>query len=282
MKKHDIAFCKAIMHNRGPTYASATRLFPKWLRDRTYIIYAFFRLPDDIVDSPEIQNKKQSLSAWEAAWEKAQIGVDSTTHPVLLAAAGLHQELKVPPKHASSFLAAMRMDTHKNRYANYSDLCTYMDGSAAAVGVLMTYAIGMADRSPPDKETLNAAAKLGYAMQLTNFLRDISEDYFDLGRIYLPADEMAKWGITEAHIAKKEYPKGWADFMQFQAARARKLYAEAAPAIEKLHPRGRWAVRAASQLYSAYLDKIEQSEYHVHHSNYSLSKWQKLRLALFS
>ena len=118
---------------------------------------------------------------------------------------------------------------------------------------MMSHVIGFAD-----PVALEYAKKLGYAMQLTNFLRDIDEDFAQRGRIYLPQQELQRFGVSEAQFAERHFDANFYSLMQFQMQRAHRLYEEANPGIALLSPEGRRAVRVASALYRGILTKLEQ------------------------
>ena len=185
---YDVEFCRQIQSKNGKSYYFATKLFPKDIRSATYILYAFFRTPDEIVDNPQNSDSqiiKDELIKWKTKWEEAKI--EKSDNPVLRATANLFKKYKIPNEYADAFLLAMVQDIEKKRYKNYQELENYVYGSAAVVGLMMTYVIGYTEPN-----ALEYAKKLGYAMQLTNFLRDIDEDYVNRNRIYMPQDELAK------------------------------------------------------------------------------------------
>jgi len=113
-------------------------------------------------------------------------------------------------------------------------------------------------------------------LQMTNILRDVAEDW-DNGRCYLPQDELAAFGLTEADIANKRNGRRWQEFMQFQIARTRQLYAEALPGIAHLSSKGRFSVAAAAELYQGILDDIEAHDYDVFNRRAHISKTEKLK-----
>ncbi|MCC7522875.1 phytoene/squalene synthase family protein [Candidatus Uhrbacteria bacterium] len=232
--------CQRIHAKHGKSYYFATRFFPKDLRYATYALYAFFRLPDEMVDNPAGRDPKAELERFRDEWRS---GV--TTNPVIMAARDTFERYKIPFQYSGVFLDAMIQDTWKTTYSTYAELEQYMYGSAAVVGLMMSHVIGFKPGA------LAYAEKLGYAMQLTNFLRDIREDKEKRGRVYMPQDELARF--ADDHVA----------FMKFQIARADALYDEANRGIPLLEARGRFAVRAASDLYRAILRKIEQQNYDV-------------------
>jgi phytoene synthase len=127
-----------------------------------------------------------------------------------------------------------------------------------------------------DPAAVPYAVKSGVALQVTNILRDVREDW-QRGRLYLPLDELAAYGLTENDIAAGQVDDRWRALMRFQIARARRLYAEAWPGIVWLNPDGRLAVAAATELYSAILRDIETHDYDVFNRRAYLNTWGKLR-----
>ncbi len=263
--------CRTIQAQHGKSYYFATRFFPKDLRLATFALYAFFRLPDEIVDNPKTNDVKGELERYREEWRSGE-----SRQPVLMAARDTFQRFQIPFEYSESFLDAMIQDTWKNRYATYEELEQYMYGSAAVVGLMMSHVIGF------QGEALAYAKKLGYAMQLTNLLRDIREDLETRDRIYLPQDELARYGITEEDLRSHQMTAAFESFMKFQIARADRLYEEANKGIHLLHRRGRFAVRSASDLYRAILRKIEQLAYHIFLKRVSTSALEKIRITIQS
>jgi phytoene synthase len=124
-------------------------------------------------------------------------------------------------------------------------------------------------------EAVPYAIKLGVALQLTNILRDVAEDW-RRGRVYLPLDELADFGLGEEVIAQGRVDERWRAFMRFQIDRTRRLYAEAEHGIALLHEDGRFSTAAAAGLYAAILDRIEAQDYDVFSQRAYVSGWGKL------
>lgn len=269
--------CRKIQKKFGKSYYFATLFLPKEKRQATQVLYAFFRMPDEIVDNPsrrDITEVKKSLLEWKDNWAQAcETGLSED--PILDSTAKVFRKYSIPYSYSGYFLDAMITDTEKFRYENYRELEKYMFGSAAAVGLIMSHIIGFSD-----KKALKHAEMLGYAMQLTNFLRDIGEDYVDRGRIYLPRDEMDKFGISENDISSCRISDNFRDFIKFEIGRARQLYKESEKGIAYLHKDGRFAVRMASVLYETILDKIEKLDCNVFAERAHTNAAEKLLLLL--
>ena len=174
---------RAILRHHGKSYYFSTCLFPRPLQEATWAVYAFVRLPDEIVDcSPQetqqdIEAIKERIHEFCCDWREAYRTGHSHS-PVLKLAAQTWHEHGIPFDYSTSFLDAMVMDTWKTDYETYQDLEGYMYGSAAIIGLMMSHLVGF-----ENQQTLEHAKSLGYAMQLTNFLRDIDEDFQTRGRI---------------------------------------------------------------------------------------------------
>ena len=153
-----------------------------------------------------------------------------------------------------------------------------MYGSAACVGLMMSSVIGFVDESQREIG-LQHAAQLGYAMQLTNFLRDIDEDYAQRKRVYLPQDELAQFGLNTRSIADRQFGDNFRKMMKWQAARCDDLYAQAALGIPMLNSYGRFPVACASSLYSAILTKLSGQDWNPFAGRARTSKVEKIALA---
>ncbi len=280
----DFEVARRLHKKHGTSYYFATKFFPKETRMATWALYAFFRVPDEIVDnSPqntpqEIQHVKGEIYRFRDQWHDAYETCKSDD-AVMRVAAFVCRKYDIPFEYSQSFLDAMIMDLEKTTYANYAELESYMYGSAACVGLMMSSVIGFVDESQREIG-LKHAAQLGYAMQMTNFLRDIDEDYVQRKRVYLPQDELEKFGLSTRSIADKQFDNNFRAMMKWQAARCETLYAEAALGIPMLQPYGRFSVACASSLYSAILTKLSGQDWNPFAGRARTSTTEKLALAL--
>ncbi len=269
--------CRAITRRYGTSFYFATQFFPLEMRDGIYAIYAFARIPDEIVDDPNKGDKEQTLKkleVWRRSWLNAMTAGESDD-AVLNAI--VHQFVKygIDVEIGEAFLKSMFMDEEKFRYENYAELEEYMYGSAGVIGLMVTRVVGYSSDA-----AFSRAIKLGYAFQLTNFLRDIREDYENLGRIYMPMDELRRFGLDEDDIASFTMDERFVDFMNFQIARNREVYRQALPGIPMLNWRGRLAVRISYVLYKAILNEIERANYNVYRGRVRTSFRQKVWLSV--
>lgn len=267
----ELAFaeCRSYLETHGKSYAYATRSFPLPLRNATYALYAFFRIPDELVDNP-VHDPREALLNWKSQWHEAYNSRHSP-NKVLFATAEVFHQYNIPFEYSEDFLHAMLQDIDVDHYATYADLEKYMYGSAAVVGLMMSHIIGYSDAV-----ALTYAAKLGYAMQLTNFLRDIREDLETRGRIYLPQEDLERFHVTEADLRQHGVTQAFTQLMQFEIARADALYEEANHGISLLNQSGRSAVWIASDLYRTILRKIEHARFNVFGQRVRTSLFEKV------
>lgn len=270
--KKDIKYCKKFLKKYGKSYYFATQLFPAKLRQATYAIYAFVRIPDEYVDNQHCSSTK--LKRYKTAWVKAY-KKRSSSDSVLSATAEIFHKYNIPFKYSIDFLNAMTMDTYKKRYQTFAELKKYMYGSAAVVGLIMSYIIGF-----KNKKALKYAENLGYAMQLTNFLRDIGEDYFLRNRIYLPQNELKRFGIKKIDFSTKKPNNAFVKMLKYNIKRVRKYYASAEQGIKYLEISGQKAVRTALVLYREILSKIELNNYDVFNKRAHTNFFEKINLTI--
>jgi phytoene synthase len=181
----------------------------------------------------------------------------------------------VPVRYAEQLIDGVAKDLTRVRYQTFEELAAYCYGVASTVGLMSMHIVGYAGQ-----DAVPYAIKLGVALQLTNILRDIAEDW-RADRLYLPQADLATFGLSEADItqglATGEVTMRWQEFMRYQIERNRHLYQEAMPGIRLLDPDGRFAIAAAAELYRGILDDIEAHQYDVFTRRAALSKWEKLR-----
>ena len=261
------AYCESVTAIHSRSFSMASGLLPRDKRQAVRALYAFCRVSDDIVDTPG-GDPAARLDDWRRRVATSTPPADDL---VAVAWADTRLNYRVPLRYAEQLLDGVAADLSKTRYATFEELAAYSYGVASTVGLMSMHIIGY---SGP--EALPYAIKLGVALQLTNILRDVAED-FARGRVYLPQDELAAYGLSDDFIAAGRVTDNWRAFMHFQIERNRRLYREARPGIACLDPSGRFAIAAAADLYAAILDDIERHDYDVFSRRASVSKWGKLR-----
>jgi 15-cis-phytoene synthase len=268
---------RALMKRFGTSYFFASLFFPQEIQHATQTLYRFVRIPDEYVDSPEggSAHTQHLLESWRETWNHAW--TESVDEEVIREAVLLFKKYHIPKRAGDDFIAAMIQDVHVQEYESYEALRTYMHGSAMVIGEMMTYIIG-----GKVTEALPYAHMLGEAMQWTNFLRDVGEDYTLRQRIYLPKEWYTSYGITKTTLAHCTVTDEWRTGMRAWIAHGRNLFAESRRGISLLSPRGRRAVYAASILYEAILDEIEKNDYDVFTRRARISRMRRARLLLSS
>jgi phytoene synthase len=246
--------CRRLNARHGRTYFLATRLLPMHKRPYVHALYGFARHADELVDNATDTGAFQS---W-VAQARQDLSTGESAHPVTRAVLHTAETWAIPHSTFEAFLDSMEMDLTLSGYATYVDLERYMHGSAAVIGLQMLPLLEPLDR---DAAVL-PARRLGEAFQLTNFLRDVAEDLCR-GRVYLPEEDLDRFGVRRIDLAPGPVPAHVRDLLAFEIARARGLYAEAAPGIELVAPSSRDCLRTAFRLYSGILDAIEAADYQV-------------------
>lgn len=263
--------CRRLHARHGRTYYLATQLLPRAQRYAVHALYGFARYVDDIVDvpvaqAPPVERLERICAIWRDALDQGY-----TSHPVFAATLDAVRRHGIDPALTEDFLASMRMDLTKTRYADWDELSEYTWGSASVIGLQIAQLIGV--RSDVE-DAFRCAALLGQAFQLTNFCRDYDEDR-QRGRFYLP----------ECEFAEREVEVGCGDGPELRAViascvrRARDIYPQAEPGIPMLNPVGQPCVRTAFELYQGILDEIEVADYAVIGVRHSVSKARRLRAA---
>lgn len=250
------ALCEQITLQNSRTFHLASGLLPPGKREAARALYAFCRVTDDLVDeAAQDCRRRTSLELWRSLLRAPHPPVEQQ---VALAWADARSRYNIPAGYAEQLIDGVARDLDQTRYRTFDELAAYSYGVASTVGLMAMHIIGFKDES-----ALPYAVKLGVALQVTNILRDVGEDW-RCGRVYLPAEELAAFGLDESVIAEARYrdPR-WQAFMRFQIARNRQLYAEGLPGIALLKPEGRFAIAAAAQLYRAILTDIERHDYDV-------------------
>ena len=254
--------------NHSKSFYFASQLLPEEKRSAVRALYAFCRRVDDIVDEESAKDRNFELDYWRNIVQGASASDDD-----LVAAAWVDTLTRyhIPRYYAIQLIDGVARDLVQTRYQTFDELATYCYGVASTVGLMSMYIVGF-----ENNKAVPYAIKLGVALQMTNILRDVGEDYRN-GRVYLPRDEMVFYGIRESDIAEGKVTKRWRQFMRFQIQRTRDLYEESWSGIKLLEPEGRLAIGAASILYRGILDEIEKNDYNVFSRRASLSLSEKLK-----
>ena len=274
--RESYAECKRLNSLHGKTYYLATLLLPKAKRPFVHALYGFARYADEIVDDlnstlTEVE-KAKALQQWSDQILKDLVGGKSSD---LIGAALIDTVTRfdIPLKYFEAFIHSMKMDLSVTEYKTYEDLMEYVYGSAAVIGLQMVPILG-----PLSPEAYECAEKLGIAFQLANFIRDVGED-LGRGRVYLPLDELATFGVTRADLEKKILTPEIINALKFNIERVRNLQREAAPGIAMLEKSSRACIEAASELYCGIVDEVEAIDYQIFKKRAKTSTWRRIKVA---
>ncbi len=254
-------------HSKSFSFASG--LLPEEKRSAVRALYAFCRTVDDIVDEVELKKDRDfELDYWRNIVQSASAPTDDL---VATAWADTLARYHIPRHYALQLIDGVARDLSQSRYQTFDDLATYCYGVASTVGLMSMYIVGF-----KNNDAVPYAIKLGVALQMTNILRDVGEDYRN-GRLYLPREELLTYGIREEDIAAGHVTENWRQFMKFQIERTRNLYEESWAGVKLLEREGQLAIGAASVFYAGILEDIEKHDYDVFSRRASLGTFGKLR-----
>jgi phytoene synthase len=254
-----------LTRRRARNFAYGIMVLPKPKRQAIAAIYAFARRVDDIADGPLPDLEKRArLEALRTALDEPP-GEDA----MLVALADARRRYSIPADALSDLVDGGLQDTQQRRYADFGELEEYCKRVAGAVGRACVAVYG-ADE-PERAETL------GIALQLINIVRDVAEDW-RLGRVYIPQDELASFGVSEEEIASGRCTPAWRSLMAFQASRARAYLEDGSTLLEHLDARSAACVAAFAGLYRETLDRIEAAGFDVFEGPPHLSPLTKLRI----
>lgn len=254
-----------LTRQRARNFAYGIMVLPREKRRAIAAIYAFARRVDDIADGElEPSQKRTQLEQLRAALDAAP-GDDA----MLVALGDARTRFPIPAESLRALVAGGLQDLDQTRYATFDELRGYCTKVAGAVGVSCVAVYGSDD--------VERAETLGVALQLINIIRDVREDW-ELGRVYLPQDELSSFGVSEDDIAARNASRAWHALMTFQAERARAYLQDGLGLLHSLDSRSALCVSTFAGLYRATLDRIEARGYDVFEGPPHLSALTKLRI----
>ena len=269
-----VKLSRAIQKRTGRTFYFATLFLPKRVRKRTHVLYAFFRICDEVVDDYNAKGGAEEKRHELDALVEQALGREETQDPVVDAFSEVRENHDIPDEEVIEFVEAMKTDITKSSYEDFEELRGYMRGSAAAVGNMMTCIMDVDDY----ETTKPYAEKLGEAFQMTNFIRDVREDAEKRDRVYLPLETLRKHGVTEEEVLNLEDSEGLRDTVREEMRRTEGLYHEGVEGIRMLPADCRFPVLLAAVMYAEYHRLIRRRNYDVISSEPSLGTLRKLRL----
>jgi phytoene synthase len=268
------AYAEAVRITRreARNFAWGIAVLPRPKRLAVSALYAFARRVDDIADDPALSVEGRRLGLAECRAAVEALGAPPPDDAVLVALADAVERYAVPRSALLDLVAGGLMDAEKARYASWEELREYCRCVAGAVGLACLAVYGPSDRAaaPPRAETL------GLALQQINIMRDVAEDW-RLGRVYLPQDELERFGVTEEDIASGRVSPAWNALMAHQAERAETLLRDGLGLLPLLDRRSALCVRAFAGIYSGLLVQMRGRGYDVFSQRPRLSAVGKVR-----
>jgi phytoene synthase len=236
-------------------------------RNDITIFYAFCRVIDDIADSPEttVNEKASALKAWRTWIRESAPGEPALAGDVR----GLYAKYAIKPPMLEEIIDGVEMDLGSVRYEMFEELRLYCYRVASAVGLVSIEIFGYRNVACRDY-----AIQLGLALQMTNIIRDVGKD-LNNGRIYLPQEDLARFGYSEADLRARRHDHAFVRLMEFQASRAEEFFSRAAALLPREDRRSMVAAEIMASVYHALLRRMKADQFRVFVKEYRLSKIEK-------
>lgn len=274
----EYAAAKAICRRHARSFYFSSFFLGGAKRKHAYAVYAFCRGIDDAVDTGDPALVDQRYAAFARTLDSVYEGsldVSGMGDEQRLALAAFAETVRVcsiPKAYFLDLAHGCRMDLTVTRYATWAELERYCYHVAGVVGLIMCKVFGLADESAQAN-----AVMMGNAMQLTNILRDVEEDWAK-GRVYLPAEDLERFGVTEQHLASRLCTQGMKDLIRFEVDRARQMYYQGAEGLAALPGDGsRLTACAMAVIYAGILGAIEREGHNPFAGRARLSFAQKIK-----
>ncbi|HLY99565.1 MAG TPA: squalene synthase HpnC [Candidatus Angelobacter sp.] len=264
-------YCERLARSHYENFSVATWFLPSRLRQHFYNVYAYCRISDDLGD--EVGDPRQSLELldqWETELEACYAG--TPRHPVFVALAETVRQCGIPKHEFSDLLVAFRQDQTVTRFATFADILNYCRYSANPVGHLVLYLCGYSDAKRQQLSDFTCTA-----LQLANFWQDVAVD-FGKGRVYLPLEDLARFGVTEENIAQRRATPQFLEMMKFEVQRAREWFDQGVPLLEKVNRELAVDLELFSRGGQEILNAIERQSFDVLRRRPVISKPRKLWL----
>jgi squalene synthase HpnC/squalene synthase HpnD len=265
--------CARIAKESGSSFYLAFFGLRREKRNALCALYAFMRLVDNVSDEPgDLDSKRNGLARWRAMLDEAIAG-RATGSPILPALADTITRFQIPSRYFHDLILGAEMDLTVSSYATFDRLSEYCYRVAGTVGLTCLHVFGFRDPKAPD-----LAERLGLAFQLTNIIRDARSD-FDMGRTYLPAEDLERFGVSESQLSGPLRPQ-IQELLEFEADRAWHFYREGSVLVDRVDADSRATLRALIRTYSSLLERIEGRDFDVFSNRISLSSAEKIQYLL--
>jgi len=267
------AFCRGVARKRARNFYYSFVLLPREQSDAMCAIYAFMRYCDDLSDEPGAS--REAMERWRGALVNALAG-KFDEYPAWPAFCDTVQHYQIPHEYFFQMIEGVTSDLEPRAFQTFDELYRYCYQVASVVGLCTIHVFGF--ESP---QALPLAEKCGVAFQLTNILRDISEDAAR-ERVYLPAEDLRRFGVDSHELSNQKPNEVRRRLMEFEAGRARAYYRESQPLVDMIHKRSRPALRALIGIYSRLLTRIEERNFDVFTERVGLSAAEKCWIVLLA
>ena len=273
------AYCQRVARQRARNFYYGFLLLPRPRRDAFCAVYAFMRYCDDVADGDDsISGKAAGLQKWRQALDRALEGDygsgDAGDSRILPAFHHAIREYSIPPEYFHALIDGAEMDLSIRTYGTFAELYQYCYRVASVVGLCSLHILGFRD---PGAKIL--AEECGIAFQLTNILRDLKEDA-QSGRIYLPVEDLERFGYSPQQLAAGVYNRDFLRLMQFEIERARSYYDRSYPLLEMVEPESRPALWTMMTIYRGILGSIERNRGNVFSRAAALTDMEKIGVLL--
>lgn len=265
------AHCRAVAKSRAKNFYYSFVLLENDQKNAMCAVYAFMRYCDDLSDEPGAN--RSAMERWKVALDEA-LGGQPDQNPAWPAFLDSVKRYRIPHRYFYEMIEGVASDLEPRRIQNFDELYGYCYRVASVVGLTTIHIFGF---SSPDAVPL--AEKCGIAFQLTNILRDVREDA-ELGRVYLPAEDLDRFGVTEDDLKSARKTERFGDLMDFEIERARRYYRESAPLLGLIEKKARPSLWALIAIYSGLLECIAQSRYDVLARRISLTSAEKIWIVM--
>lgn len=251
-------YSQSIIEHHAKSFSFASKFLPDYRRWGTFAVYNFCRYADNIIDNPRNRTNTELITELNELRREldAAYKYGESEHPALKAFIATSVNFDIPKVYADDLLNGVEMDLTISRYNTFDELYVFCYRVASTVGLMMTYVLGFEG----GQKTLDYAENLGIAMQLTNILRDIADD-FKLGRIYIPQEDIKNFNVNIEDIRNHIFTPELRTMMVFQVDRALNYYNNSQPGIKLLEKDSRFAIQSASKIYGEILKKIVENDY---------------------
>ena len=267
-------YCQDMARREAKNFYWGFVSLPRDQRIAIYALYDFARQVDDEADATDRPRLFERLEMHRDRVRRSARG--EYADPVMHVLARAIERYSIPQEELLALVDGVEVDFHRTRYATWEELREYCRLVASVVGRMCVRIFGFSDPA-----ALEVADDIGLAMQLVNILRDVREDAA-LGRIYIPAEDLRRFGVSEAEVLSANLQAGWQSLVEFEARRARELFASGLRVIRYIGRRPAACVQTMAGIYEGILDKIERNPYLPLRQRTSLSNTEKLRVVLRS